>query len=106
MVLVVAVLPVGDADLGVQQSDPLVHVQAFVTDSVVERFDEAVAPGFTWWDVADADLVLAERPERVGDEFGAVVTANQHRFATRRDDVDQRGDDVVAGDGSVGDVEQ
>ena len=44
--LVVVGLEVGDADLGVEQGEPLVHVQAFVADSVVERLDEPVAPRF------------------------------------------------------------
>ena len=51
---------VGDPDFGVEQGDPLVHVQAFVADPVVERLDEPVAPWFAGRDVADPDLVFAK----------------------------------------------
>ena len=75
---VVVVLPVADPDLGVEQGDPLVHVQAFVADSVVERLDEPVAPWFAGRNVSDPDLVLAEFSEGIRDEFGAVVATDQH----------------------------
>ena len=57
---VVTVLEVGDPDSGVEQGEPLVHVQAFVAYAVVERLDEPVAPRFTGRDVADPDLVFAK----------------------------------------------
>ena len=40
---VVIGLPVGDPDFGVEQGDPLVHVQALVADPVVEPTSQALA---------------------------------------------------------------
>ena len=84
MPLVVIGLEVGDPDFGVEQGDPLVHVQAFVADSIVERLDELVSPWLAGRDVWDPDLVLAEFSEGIRDEFGAVVAADQHRQTTHR----------------------
>ena len=47
----VAVFEVGDPDLGVEQGEPLIHVQTLVSDAVVERLDEAVTPRLTGRDV-------------------------------------------------------
>ena len=58
--VIVVVLEVGDPDSGVEQGEPLVHVQAFVADSVVERLDEAVTPRFTGRDISDPDLMFAK----------------------------------------------
>ena len=57
---VVAGLEIGDPDSGVEQGDPLVHVQAFVADPIVERLDEPVTPRFTGRDVADPDQLFAK----------------------------------------------
>ena len=102
---VVGVLEVGDPDFGVEEGEPLVHVQAFLADPVVERLDKSVAPWFTWWDVADANSVFAELSQGVGNEFGAVVAANQHRQTPLGNDELQRSDEVFAGDRPVGQVE-
>ena len=69
MPAVVVGLEVGDADFGVEQGDPLVHVQALVADPVVERLDEPVTPRFTGRYVLDADLVLAKLSKCFGNEF-------------------------------------
>ena len=73
VVLVVPVLPVGDRDLRVKQGEPLVHVQAFLPEPVVERFDIPVPPGFTWWDIPDPDPVLAKPFECLRDKFGSLI---------------------------------
>ena len=95
---VVIGLPVGDPDFGVEQGDPLVHVQAFVADPVVERLDEPVTPGFAGWDLADPDLVLAKLSQCFGDQFGSVVAPDQHRQTTLGNDELEGGDEVFAGD--------
>ena len=95
---VVIGLPVGDPDFGVEQRDPLVHVQALVADTIVERLDEPVTPRFTWRDVPDPDLVLAELSQCFGDEFGAVVATDQHRQTTNRNNELECGYEVFASD--------
>lgn len=103
---VVAVFPVGDGDLCVEKGDPLVHVQAFVADPVVERLDESVTPGLTGRDGADPDPVFAEFSERFGDKFGPVIATDQHRHAPNRHDGLEHCDEILAGDRSCCDVEQ
>ncbi len=60
VVLVVVRFPVADDHFGVEQAVELVHVQTFLTEPVVERLDEPVAPRLTRRNVMNADLVLAE----------------------------------------------
>ena len=106
MVCVVSVLEVGDPDSGVKQGEPLIHVQALVSDAIVERLDEPVTPRFTWRDVPDPDLVLAELSQCFGDEFGAVVATDQHRQTTNRNNELECSNEVVAGDRPGRNVEQ
>ena len=83
---VVVVFPVGDPDFGVEQGDPLVHVQALIADPVVEQLDEPVTPWLAGWDLADPDLVLAKLSQCFGDQFGSVVAPDQHRQTTLGND--------------------
>ena len=106
MALVVAGFPVGDADLGVEQGEPLIHVQAFLADSVVERLDEPVPPWLTWRDVTDPDVALAESLQRFRDEFWAVVATDQYWLATSSNNRFESCNQVVAGDRPGGDVKQ
>ncbi len=106
MGLVVAVLPVGEGDLGFDEVIELVQVQALVAAAVVERLDESVVPGLARGDVVHPDPVLAEVLERSADEFGTVVGADHPRGATGVDDVLEGCGEVGAGDGPGCDVEQ
>lgn len=72
MTAVVAGLEIGDPDLGVEQAEPLVHVQTFLSDTAVERLNERVAPWLTGRDVANLDLVLTGVPPLF--ETGVVVS--------------------------------
>ena len=112
MVGVVAVFEVGDADFGVEQGKPLVHVQALVANSVVERLDEPVTPSLTptgwvaWRNIPDPDQVFAELAEGFGDQFGAVVATDQHGHTPIRNDRLKRGDEVLASDRTGRQIEQ
>jgi hypothetical protein len=46
-----------------------IHVQAFVAHEIVERFDEAIAPWLTCWNVMDAEFFFRELPKAAGNEF-------------------------------------
>ena len=59
-----------------QRPEPL-RVEAFVTESAVEAFDEAVLHGLPWWNEVELDASLVgPGVEVVGRELGAVVQAN------------------------------
>ena len=106
MALVVVGLEVGDGDLCVQEGEPLVHVQAFLPDTAVERLDEGVAPGFSGRDVTNVDLPLTELAEGIGNQFGAVIATDRYRYASQGDEVFDDLDNVSAGNRPGRQVEQ
>ena len=63
--VVVVLLLVLDDDPGFEDGVEFVHVQAFVADSIVERFDVPVLPRLTRGNISDSQSVLAERPQRL-----------------------------------------
>lgn len=103
---VVTVLPVADSDLGMEEGEPLVHVQTFLAEPPVERLDEAVTPWFTGRDVSDVDLVLTKGLECVGNQFGSVVAADCLGPFTACDERSQSSHDIFAGDRPGGDVKE
>jgi hypothetical protein len=72
---VVFVFEVGDPAAGVAQVGPVVAVEAFLAQPVVERFDERVAPRRAGRDVGNSDLPRAELLQRLGNHFRPVVHA-------------------------------
>ncbi len=62
MVLVVVLLPVGDDRASFINVVEGIHVQAFITHATVERFNVAVAPGLTGWNVVNTEFSSANSP--------------------------------------------
>jgi hypothetical protein len=67
-----------DDHRGFEEAVEFVH-EAFVAYAIVEGLDVAVFPRLTRWNVADPDLIVAERPQCAGYELGPVVAAQYLR---------------------------
>lgn len=67
MTLIVTGLEIRDTNPGMQQRDPLIHVQTLLMNLVIERLNKPIPPRLTRRDVPDPDLVFAEISQSAGD---------------------------------------
>ena len=88
---VVLVLPVADDDAGVQERVEAVDVQALVADARVERLDVSIQPRRARRDVEQAGAGAGPVRDRLADELGPVVGAQDRGRAVERDEVLEMG---------------
>ena len=107
MPMIMLMLEVADDHPGLQQTVPMVAVEALRPKAIVERFDITVVPRGTRRDVAQPDLAVAEPLQRLRNQLRAVVHP-QHpwRAARRGEHRFEFGDQVFCSDRTLDQMQQ